>query len=80
MHTPKGVVLAASAAIGAPRLFGSAGPVATVLVSGGTLKVGDAIVAGLSYGRVRMMNDDKGNSLTEATPATPVRISSASKR
>ena len=53
-----------------PRL----GPVATVLVSGGTLKVGDAIVAGLAYGRVRMMNDDKGTMVTAAAPAMPVRI------
>ena len=53
-----------------PRL----GPVATVLVSGGTLKVGDAIVAGLAHGRIRVMTDDKGKPVTEAAPATPVRI------
>lgn len=50
------------------------GPVATVLISRGTLRVGDAFVAGLSYGRVRAMSDDKGNAVDEATPAQPVEV------
>ena len=50
------------------------GPVATVLVQTGTLKVGDAMVAGLHHGRVRAMINDKGKKLHEAGPATPVEI------
>ena len=50
------------------------GSVATVLVSRGTLHMGDALVAGLSYGRVRAMIDPKGNPVTEAGPSDPVEI------
>jgi len=50
------------------------GPVATVLVQEGTLKVGDPIVAGLAFGRIRAMIDDKGNNVKKATPSTPVEI------
>jgi translation initiation factor IF-2 len=50
------------------------GPVATVLVQDGTLKVGDAFVCGMQYGRVRAMIDDRGQKLTAAPPATPVEI------
>ncbi len=50
------------------------GPVATVLVQEGTLKVGDPIVAGLAYGRIRAMIDDKGKSVKKATPSMPVEI------
>ena len=50
------------------------GPVATVLVQKGTLKVGDSIAAGSCYGRVRAMMDDKGNRVKEAGPSTPVEI------
>ncbi len=50
------------------------GPVATVLVQSGTLKVGDAIVAGTAYGRVRAMFDEHGNTLPEALPARPVQV------
>jgi translation initiation factor IF-2 len=50
------------------------GPVATVLVQTGTLKVGDAMVAGLHHGRVRAMINAKGKKLHEAGPATPVEI------
>ena len=50
------------------------GPVATMLVQKGTLKVGDTIAVGESYGRVRAMIDDKGRKVTEATPSTPVEI------
>ncbi|MBI2246692.1 MAG: translation initiation factor IF-2, partial [Armatimonadetes bacterium] len=50
------------------------GPVATVLVQEGTLRIGDAIVAGEAYGRVRAMANDRGERLTEAGPATPVEV------
>ncbi|SMB95562.1 bacterial translation initiation factor 2 (bIF-2) [Thermanaeromonas toyohensis ToBE] len=50
------------------------GPVATVLVQKGTLKVGDTLVAGSVYGRVRAMLDDRGNRVQEAPPSTPVEI------
>ena len=50
------------------------GPVATVLVQKGTLKVGDSIAAGSCYGRVRAMMDDKGNRVKEAGPSTPGEI------
>ncbi len=50
------------------------GSVATVLVTRGTLHVGDTIVAGLTYGRVRAMLDPKGNSVTEAGPSDAVEI------
>ena len=50
------------------------GPVATILVQKGTLKVGDAIAAGCCYGKVRAMMDDKGNRVKEAGPSTPVEI------
>ncbi|MEG0369460.1 MAG: translation initiation factor IF-2, partial [Hungatella sp.] len=50
------------------------GPVATVLVQKGTLRVGDNIAAGACYGKVRAMMDDKGCRVQEATPSTPVEI------
>jgi translation initiation factor IF-2 len=50
------------------------GPVATVLVQDGTLRVGDPIVAGSCFGRIRAMTDDKGHSLKEAGPSVPVEI------
>ncbi|WP_374929736.1 translation initiation factor IF-2 [Kytococcus sedentarius] len=50
------------------------GAVATVLVTSGTLRVGDAIVSGSSYGRVRAMLDEHGNNLEEALPSRPVQV------
>ncbi len=50
------------------------GAVATVLVQSGTLRVGDAIVAGTAYGRVRAMFDEHGEAVAEATPARPVLV------
>ena len=50
------------------------GPVATVLVQRGTLRVGDAIVAGGAFGRVRAMLDDHGDTLDEAGPSRPVQV------
>ena len=56
------------------RLDRSRGPIASVLVQNGTLKVGDIIVAGMTTGKVRAMMDDRGNSVTEAGPSMPVEI------
>jgi translation initiation factor IF-2 len=50
------------------------GPVATVLVQRGTLKVGDSIVAGDAYGRVRRMVDEHGADVTAALPSRPVQV------
>lgn len=50
------------------------GPVATLLVENGTLRSGDPIVVGTSFGRVRQMLDDRGKVIKEAAPATPVEI------
>lgn len=50
------------------------GPVATVLVNRGTLRVGDSLVAGMSYGRVRAMLDQHGNNVKEAKPSDAVEI------
>ena len=50
------------------------GPLATVIVERGTLRVGDAIVCGPHYAKVRAMFDDQGNNLKEAPPAMPVRV------
>jgi len=55
------------------------GPVATVLVQAGTLKVGDDFVCGHIYGRVRALADDRGRSVNEAAPATPVVVSGLSE-
>ncbi len=50
------------------------GPVATVLVQNGTLRIGDPIVVGTAFGRVRQMLDDKGREMATAGPAMPVEI------
>ncbi|MCM1947674.1 MULTISPECIES: translation initiation factor IF-2 [Streptomyces] len=50
------------------------GAVSTVLVQRGTLRIGDTVVVGDAYGRVRAMLDDKGNNVEEATPSTPVLV------
>lgn len=50
------------------------GPVASVIVQNGTLHVGDSIMSGLTYGKVRAMFNDKGKSVKEALPSTPVEI------
>lgn len=50
------------------------GPVATILVQKGTLRVGDSIAIGSSYGKVRAMMDDNGRRVKEAKPSTPVEI------
>ncbi|KAA9151409.1 translation initiation factor IF-2 [Microbacterium lushaniae] len=50
------------------------GSVATVLIQSGTLRVGDAIVAGTAYGRVRAMVDENGDAVLEAAPSRPVQV------
>ncbi len=56
------------------RLDKGKGPVATVLVKEGTLKLGDAFVAGLQHGKLRAMLDHEGKSVEQAGPATPVEV------
>jgi translation initiation factor IF-2 len=56
------------------RLDKGRGSVATVLIESGTLRVGDAIVAGTAYGRVRAMVDENGVAVAEATPSRPVQV------
>src|SRR5215218_615417 len=63
----KGIVLEAKLDVGR-------GPVATVLVDKGELKVGDPIVAGAAWGRVRAMINDKGEQVKAAGPSTPVQV------
>jgi len=50
------------------------GPVATVLIKDGTLRIGDAVIAGSAYGKVRAMINDKGERMKKAGPATPVEV------
>ena len=56
------------------RLDKGRGPVSTVLVQQGTMHVGDPIVVGNTYGRVRTMTNERGVELSEALPATPIQI------
>ena len=63
----RGVVLESNLDVGR-------GPVATVLVERGTLRVGDPVVAGAAWGRVRALIDDKGDQVKEALPSMPVQI------
>ena len=56
------------------RLDKGRGPVATVLVQNGTLRISDTIVAGTAYGRVRAMTDDRGKNVKEALPSMPVEV------
>ena len=56
------------------RLDKGKGPVATVLIQNGTLSVGDAMIAGSTFGRVRAMLDDKGQKTKKASPSMPVEI------
>jgi translation initiation factor IF-2 len=55
------------------------GSVATVLVQDGTLRVGDAVIAGMGYGRVRSMLDSTGRPITEAGPSSPVLVAGLSE-
>jgi translation initiation factor IF-2 len=56
------------------RLDKGRGPVATVLIQSGTLKTGDVVLAGQTYGRVRAMLDENGKSIKDAGPSIPVEI------
>ena len=66
-RTARGVAIEA-------RLDKGRGAVATVLIQSGTLRVGEAIVAGTAYGRVRAMADENGDPVEEAYPARPVTV------
>ena len=66
-HTAQGVVVES-------KMEKGRGPVATVLISRGTLKVGDVFVVGQEWGRVRSLLDDKGKRLQSALPAQPVEV------
>lgn len=70
---------AAKGAVIEARLDKGRGPIMTVLVQNGTLKLGDIIIAGTCVGRVRTMINDKGQRVTEAGPSTPVEISGMSE-
>lgn len=50
------------------------GSVVSLLVQSGTLRLGDPVVIGTSYGKIRSLKDDKGNNITQAKPSTPVEI------
>jgi translation initiation factor IF-2 len=65
--TPRGIVVES-------EIDKFRGTLATLLVMNGTLQVGDAIVAGASYGRIKAMFDESGNKLKIATPSTPVSV------
>jgi len=65
---------AAAGVVVEAKLDQGKGVVATILVQKGTLKVGDIVVAGAAYGRVRTLVDDKNNTLKEAIPGMPVVI------
>jgi translation initiation factor IF-2 len=65
---------AAEGAVIEARLERGRGPVATVLVQRGTLKVGDIFVAGCEWGRVRAMVDERGEPIEEAGPSVPVEV------
>ena len=61
------------------RLDKGRGPIMTVLVQNGTLRLGDILIAGTAVGRVRTMINDKGQRVSEAGPSTPVEISGMSE-
>src|SRR5690606_14969310 len=63
----RGVILEAA-------LDKSRGPIATVLVKDGTLRIGDVLIAGSTWGKVRVLTDDRGRSVREAGPSTPVSV------
>ena len=71
-RTARGVAIEA-------RLDKGRGAVATVLIESGTLRVGEAIVAGTAYGRVRAMTDENGDPVDEAYPSRPVSVQGLSR-
>ncbi|MDP8229605.1 MAG: translation initiation factor IF-2 [Candidatus Gorgyraea atricola] len=64
----------ATGAIVEAELSKGKGPIATVLVSRGTLRTGDVMIVGLNYGKIKAMIDDKGHRVGEAGPAKPVEV------
>ena len=66
--------LAAKGSVVEAQLDKNRGPLATILVQNGTLRVGDYLVAGTAFGKVKAMHDSKGCSIREAGPSTPVVI------
>ena len=56
------------------RLDKHVGPIVTLLIQNGTLRLGDPIVVGTAYGKVRTLRNDRGEEITEAIPSTPVEI------
>jgi translation initiation factor IF-2 len=66
-RTAQGIIIEA-------KLDRGLGPVATVLVKKGTLKLGDAVIAGTAYGKVRLLINDKGERIKRATPSIPAEI------
>ena len=64
----------ASGSVVESRLDKQVGPIVTILVQNGTLRLGDPIVVGTSYGKVRTLKNDKGEEITEAYPSQPVEI------
>ena len=65
---------AAEGAVVEAKLDKGRGPVATVLVQRGTLKVGDIVVAGSEWGRVRLLANERGESVKSAGPSTPIEV------
>jgi translation initiation factor IF-2 len=65
---------AAEGAVIEAKLDKGRGPVATVLVQRGTLKVGDIVVAGAEWGKVRLLQNDRGETVKEAGPSTPIEV------
>jgi translation initiation factor IF-2 len=65
---------AAEGAVIEAKLDRGRGPVATVLIERGTLKVGDIVVAGSEWGRVRVLQNDRGETVTSAGPSSPVEV------
>jgi translation initiation factor IF-2 len=65
---------AAEGAVVEAKLDKGRGPVATVLIQRGTLKIGDIVVAGSEWGRVRLLANERGESVKEAGPSTPIEV------
>ncbi|HEU0161712.1 MAG TPA: translation initiation factor IF-2 [Rhizomicrobium sp.] len=65
---------AAEGAVVEAKLDKGRGPVATVLVQRGTLKVGDIVVAGAEWGKVRLLANERGETVKEAGPSTPIEV------
>ena len=68
----------ATGAVLESRMDKHVGPVATLLIQNGTLRLGDPVVVGISYGKVRSLKNDLGQNIVEATPSMPVEITGLS--